>query len=158
MHTLRPSTVVEALACWGEHEAAGRLRGQVTLAPGDSMAAADLALRYRAPLISHILSHHPRGAVLVELEPNDLDVCFLADGRTFEQWIAQASGEDLSHFEKLRDATVPPVGPLVAAIHESGPTPIVVYDGWHRGSAWFERCRSGRPSSISAHVFLWTKH
>jgi hypothetical protein len=122
------------------------------------MAAADLALRYRAPLIAHILSHHPVGAVMVELEPDDANVCVLADGRTLDQWIVQASGADLAHFEKLRDDAAPPQGPLVAAIRESGPTPIILYDGWHRSAAWFERCRTGRHSNISAHLLLWTKH
>ena len=42
---------------WGRYEAAGRLRGRVKLQAGDALAAIELALRYRAPLVSRLLGH-----------------------------------------------------------------------------------------------------
>ena len=158
MRELGSSRVIDALADWGAHEASGRLRNLVQPLPaGDVAEAADLTLRYRAPFVAHILSHYPAGAIMVDLEPQDADRLVLADGRSLEQWIAQATGDSLAHFEQLRDAAGSPQGPVVAAVLQPGPSPIVVFDGWHRGAAWFERCRTRRPSNLSAHLLIWTK-
>jgi len=158
MRELGSSRVIDALADWGTHEAAGRWRGrEAPLPAGDVAAAADFALRNRAPFVALILSHEPRGVVTVELEPQDADLLVLADGRNLEQWIAQADADSRAHFEQLRDAETPPQGPLVLAVLAPGPSPLVVFDGWHRSAAWFERCRGGRPSNLSAHLLIWTK-
>ena len=152
-----PSTVVEALAAWGEHEANGRLRGQVQIAPNDRAGFADLTLRYRSPMLTHLLSHYPTSAVMVELEPSDSDAIFLADGRRLADWSSSASGDSLAHYKSLCESALAPSGPLIAAIHASGQGPLVLYDGWHRAAAWHHRCKSNRPSNISAHVILYAR-
>jgi hypothetical protein len=154
---LGQSTVADAFATWGEHEANGRLRGQVQIASGDRLAFADLALRYRAPFVAHLMSHHPTGALMVELEPTDADAIFLADGRRLAEWENRASTDSLAHFQNLCEATLPPAGPLVAAAHVSGQGPFVLYDGWHRAAAWRYRCLTGRSANISAHLILCAK-
>jgi hypothetical protein len=148
------STLVEALAAWGEHEANGRLRGQVQIASNDRAAFADLTLRYRAPFVTHLLSHYPTDAVMIDFEPRDADAIFLADGRKLSDWSTGASQESLAHYKTLCESASPPLGPLVAAIHASGQGPFVRYDGWHRAAAWRQRCSSGRGSNISAHLIL----
>ena len=121
MRTLGPSRLIDALADWGAHEASGRLRGQVQPPPaGDVAVAADLALRYRAPFIAHILSHHLADAIRADLEPQDANHLVLADGRSLEQWIANATADALAHFERLRDAAGSPQGPVVAAVFQPG--------------------------------------
>ena len=51
MRYVRQSSLVEALMFWGRYEAVGRLCGRVKLQAGDALAAIELALRYRAPLV-----------------------------------------------------------------------------------------------------------
>ena len=121
------------------------------------MAAADLALRFRAPFIAHLLSHHPSGAQRVELEPEDVPSVILADGNTLDSWIANVEGESLKYYRDLCSATSAPEGPLITAMHVSGQGPIRIYDGWHRIAAWYTRNRSGTSSNISAHLILLTR-
>jgi hypothetical protein len=154
LRQLGSSTVIEALAAWGEHEAKGRLNGKLSPAPGRTQDFADLTLRYRAPFVAHLVSHYPTGAVLVELELADAERIFLADGRHLSSWLSGASLESTAYFASLRDAEVPPAGPLVASVHSSGSGPYVLYDGWHRAAAWLDRCKSGKVSNIAAHLIV----
>ena len=157
MKQLHTTTLLDALAVWGAHEAAGRYHSKVEINTDDKFRCADFILRYRAPLAAQILLHNPRGAIVVELEPKDSSAIFLADGRTIEQWIADVEGDSEKHYRRLCEATDAPCGPLIGAIHQSGHGPIILFDGWHRAAAWFERCRSGRPASIEAQLIIFKK-
>lgn len=157
MKQIGKSSLLDALSIWGAHEAAGRLKDRVEIDTNDKFKCADLALRYRAPLVAHILSHNPAGAIIANLDYNDAQNILLADGKKIEQWIENVDGNSKEHFEKLCKAFEPPAGPLVGAVHQSGNGPIVLYDGWHRAAAWFERCRNGNLSPIDAQLIIFTK-
>ena len=154
MRYVRQSSLVEALMFWGRYEAAGRLRGRVKLQARDALAAIELALRYRAPLVSRLLGHVPVDVQYVELEPGDASALVLADGRRPTDWIAQAAGESAAHFRWLVDTGAPWGDPLIVMGRMSEPGPIVVYDGWHRCGAWVECCRTGRSSAMPAYLVV----
>lgn len=150
------------LATWGAHEASGRLRGQVQCDSSDKLACIDLALRYRAPYVSRLLAREPMKALLVEFESNDVATIILADGRSIETWIqgtTTSDGDTYAHFHRMVDDQVPPQGHLVGAAelvdltaHQLGT--VVLYDGWHRAAAWIERCKQGKPSTITAFLVV----
>jgi hypothetical protein len=150
--------LLDALAAWGAHEADGRARDRYPIDISDKYACANFIMWQRAPYVSHILSRNPHPtALLVELDANEFGVIRLANGLTLEQWIEQADADATKHFRRLCDAPESPQGPLVGACYESFAAPIMLYDGWHRAAAWFERCRTGRPSTITSYLIRWAK-
>lgn len=165
MKQISQSTLIEALAVWGEHEATGRLKGTVQIDLNSKFACADLALRYRAPLIRHILEREPIATFTVEIDASDVPSIMLADGRTVDSWIqlnSASKGSSWTYFRQLVDADDPPPGQIfcTATFDQSQSTytgPLVVYDGWHRISAWAERVRLGRLSTIAAFLVLTRK-
>lgn len=162
MHGMTPSTLVEALAHWGAHEAAGRFRGRIACDPGDPLACIDLVLHGRSPHLARLLASEPVATVSVNLDPDDSAHLVLADGRSLAAWIAAAQAEGglaATHWHAMVERPQPPDGRVIcgaelldAATHQIGP--LVLYDGWHRAAAWHERCRLGRPEPLGAYVVL----
>lgn len=162
MHGMAPSTLVEALAHWGGHEASGRFRGRVDCDPGDPMACVDLVLHGRSPHVARILASEPVATVSVSLDPGDGAHLVLADGRSLDAWIATAQAEggpSATHWRELVERPEPPEGRVIcgaelldAATRRIGL--LVLYDGWHRAAAWHERCRLGRGEPLGAYVVL----
>jgi hypothetical protein len=91
---------------------------------------------------------------LVELAPDDASRLRIYNGFSFDQWIGSADQKARAHFETLRDSATPPTGPLLVCVWDQVPEAGYVFDGCHRGAAWFERCRTGRPSAISAFLVV----
>jgi hypothetical protein len=151
------------LAAWGAHEAAGRIKTEAQIDINDKYACADLALRYRAPLIAAILQREPQATILVEYEPNESDAFTLFDGRSIDEWIRSTRNfkePEASHFRTMVEAATPPKGPLVTSAIFQPPTTIsqiILWDGWHRAGAWRERHRLGKSSHISAFLILTAK-
>lgn len=161
MEHLTQANLVEVLAEWGAHEAKGRNQSEVQFDLNDKFACADYALRFRAPLISAILKLEPIGTALYELNENESNAVVLFDRRNIDQWIQDAqnsNGKEWEHFQTMVDAETPPKGPLIAsAKHEQSSNtigPLILWDGWHRAAAWYERCRIGKPSCISCYLIF----
>jgi hypothetical protein len=152
------STLTEALAVWGEHEARGRLKGKVQIDLNNRFACADLALRYRAPFVRRILEREPMATFDAVIDASDVPSILLADGKTVDSWIqvnSLSKGDSWTYFRQMVDADDPPLGPIfcTATISRSQSTydgPLFVYDGWHRISAWAERVKIGKRSTITA--------
>jgi hypothetical protein len=162
VRVLSQSSLVDALSQWGAHEAAGRLIGQQQIDPSDRLASLNLVLHVRSPFVARILFRQPQATLSVDFDIGDLNSLILADGRSIESWITtvRASGGDsLSHFDKLVSGSGAPVGPIFAAGTGSPDSQsvesLVLYDGWHRAAAWFERARLGKADSpLNGYVVL----
>lgn len=160
MRITRQSTLADALAAWGEHEASGRLQSQLAVASRDKLTSLNVVLHYRAPFVARILLRDAIQALEVELEPSDSENIVLADTRTLSGWIDRvrsAGGDSLEYFNRLVASIDSPRGPFLAAATQTAPNEIdqlIVYDGWHRLSAWHQRVREGRPSNIQGFLVI----
>lgn len=162
MRDISASALVEALAHWGAHEASGRLRGQVQIDVSDRLACVDLVLRYRAAYVARILARQPLAVSLATLDPGEVSSLRLADGRGLDDWIAfitAEGGTSLEYFRQLVERP-PECNGWVLAVAKlmdarTGRVgPLVLYDGWHRAAAWFERNRQGLSSTLAAFLVV----
>jgi hypothetical protein len=160
MRIICQSTLADALAAWGKHEATGRLQRQLSVANPDKLTSLNVVLQYRAPFVARILLRDAVQALEVELEASDGENIVLADTRSLSGWIDKvrsAGGDSLEYFERLVASVDPPRGPFFAAATQPSPNEIdelIVYDGWHRLSAWYQRVREGRPSTIQGFLVI----
>jgi len=159
--------LVDVLAEWGLHEAHGHLLGALPIPlippapPGHARDAAgvELALRYRSPLVARILQAGPRAVLTVEFEPDDRASLFIADARPLPEWAA-AIAKQSTYVSVLAEGSDPVTRQLVCAVHAPGghldniQGPVVIYDGWHRGAAWWLQMEAGRRHTISADLIL----
>jgi hypothetical protein len=163
--------LVEVLTEWGLHEAEGRLRGKlpaplvspVATGPARDAAGVELALRYRSPLVGRILQAGPLAVLSVEFDPDDRAGLFIADGRPLPQWADAISKEETADGKYVLDlagGSDPVTHQLVCAVHAPGAdlnnikAPIVIYDGWHRGAAWWLQMEAGRRHMMSGDLIL----
>src|SRR5262245_27477245 len=119
MRILRQSTIADALAGWGAHEAEGRLRGQHSAIKPDKLSALNVVLHFRAPFVARVLMREPITTFEVELEPGDAEAVVLADARNLASWIETTrarGGDSLTYFESVVGSVDPPMGPFFAAV------------------------------------------
>lgn len=99
----------------------------------------------------------------VTLDADDVSQLVVADGRSIDAWIAdtvRTGGPPHEHFKRLLDGTEAISGSLVCAAELIAQEPalriddVIVYDGWHRASAYAERARSTSVEPIEAYLIL----
>lgn len=121
-----------------------------------------MALRHRAPLVARILLASPLACLRVEFVPEEQPALFIADGRSLVEWTnavlldqgrsgndvrANVGGVDSIAGALVCTAVAPPAGGMLEP-------PVIIFDGWHRGAIWLERCRRGQPSNVAAYLIL----
>lgn len=158
MRKLATSTLGDALASWGAHEASGR-GSEHRVDPLSRAACLDFVLWYRARFVARILERQPVETIIVEFDATESGALFLADGRTVKTWVkdvAETGGSSYQHFLKLAASEIALKGLLVAVAKlpdaVSGQLgPIVLFDGWHRAGAWWSRANNdGRSETMQA--------
>lgn len=165
------TTLAQALAHWGAHEGQGRLHAQLKGRHLETpLDWVDLVMHTRAQMVAHILNRLPRLCIEVQLEPADASLLGLSSGRNVEEWLQglreEQQVESLQHIEQLAHDGLPPNNRvlLVSPMLEEPATdtslslgPLTVYDGWHRVAAWKQRCESGQPGTLGAHLVVTTR-
>lgn len=158
-------SLTHALACWGAHEASGRLSRKVHVDTTNLLSCTELALLSRPQLTARILLREPIVVFEVELTPSDLNNLVLANGQSVEAWrtdVAREDAESNVHIQRLIDEVEDPwiKGSLLCAATLVSETPTleisdtVLYDGWHRAAAFLERARLARASSVPGTLVL----
>jgi hypothetical protein len=156
--------LVDVLAEWGMHEGKGRLRERypAELFAGEQgkLAALEVALQHRAPMIGAILAAQPLGARLVELTAESLSGLVAFDGRPASAFADDLLGQRSPEGEHARAlaATDEDIrGPLLCVARLDGQViqpPLVAYDGCHRLAAWIAQQGRRPPYPITAHLIL----
>jgi hypothetical protein len=171
MRILGPRRVVDVLAEWGLHEAAGRAGGRLPVdlippaedGPERTMRGLEVILRSRSPLVGRIELAQPYGAARIEISAEERAALVIFDGRALADWTAtviREDGESGQYIRRLAGGQDPIVGPLVCTMRaaEGDPRrpqgPVVIYDGWHRAAAWFSHVEAGRSYPITADLIL----
>ncbi len=165
MRFIRQVRLVDALAAWGAHEAAGRWRMSIHLDTQDAKQALDgveVALLARSPLLGRLLSIWPWRIDQVELAIEDAPGLLLPDGTRLVDWakgIQEGNDEAAGHVRALVMGGTPVEGPVFCCVQRdiqggmgmvSGP--CIVLDGWHRLAAWQEHQALGREYPIPGYV------
>ena len=162
MRNISESSLADALAHWGHHEASGRLKNNVECDSSDRLVCLNLVLQCRTPYVARIIAREPLSTHLVAFEPQDAVSFVLADGRSIEDWIARttaAGDEACAYFRRMVEDPAVATGRIVCAAdfanHDARQLgTIVLYDGWHRAAAWVERNRTGNPSVLEAYLII----
>ncbi len=156
------STLKEALTHWGRHEASKRYRTEISFDPTDDLGCLNFILQRRSPYIARIISRVPLDTFRASIEPNDSSALLLANGWTIDRWITHVKAEkndSFAHFSRLVEEPECSEGSLVCAAEVIDQTAnqlgaVVLYDGWHRVAAWFERLEMGRSSDIDVYLIV----
>jgi len=158
--TVGTCRVIDALRDWGSQGGAARMGREIVDVP----EAVDRALTHYAPFVARILAARPFGCVRAELFEGDISQLQVHDRRPVQvtTGLYSDSGDAGDRIRALVDSEAPVVGPLTCACRgarmESGGfglhVPLLIFDGWHRATAWALHQRAGRSYPISANIIV----
>lgn len=167
MKQLHPTTLADALAQWGRHEAEGRHKDRLQPPPATAVDCLNVLLHTRPNMVAHLLKREPLQTLLVELEAVDAPALHLSNGQSLDDWIAHVQTltdpSSFNHIRSLVQSEMSPAGPVLlvgSMVNEpeeathSHIGALVLYDGWHRTAAWLLRGRAKRHSPLLAHLVI----
>lgn len=157
----------DVLVAWGLHEGRGRWRAEVEGAAPGVLSGTDhdprvrsvgrsVAEQMRSPLLDAVSRAHVHRVVRVVIEPTERDqVHVLTSPTTLAPTLPEQAAQlrDDPYVNGLRQQPAPIRSQLIGIAR--GPAlPFLLFDGVHRGSAWWWRCEDGKQEPLEVAVVL----